>query len=82
MGVGAEDVCVGGGGHVGSGWVERRGGGEGGREEGEGDKEAQREWAMSGGESTAHSVATPGGLACPISQLADREDPAAWRCCR
>ena len=58
--------------------------GEGGREgRGEGGEEAQLEWAMSGGQSTSHSAATPSGLwSCPISQRADRLDPAAWSCCR
>ena len=57
----------------GRGW----GGGEGGS------KEAQHEWARSGGQSTSLSAATPGGLlACPVSQRAVREVPAAWECCR
>jgi len=63
-----------GGGEVGVGW-EEEGGGD--------DKEAQHEWARSGGQSTSLSAAMPRGLsACPVSQRAVREVPAAWECCR
>ena len=59
------------------GWEE---GGEGGERD---DKEAQHEWARSGGQSTSLSAAMPRGLsACPVSQRAVREVPAAWSCCR
>ena len=57
--------------------------GRGGVRGGRWNEEAQLEWATSSGQSTSHSVATPSGLwSCPISQRADRKDPAAWGCCR
>jgi hypothetical protein len=47
-----------------------------------GNKEAQDEWARSGGQSTSLSAATPRGrLACPVNQRAVREVPTAWECC-
>jgi hypothetical protein len=43
----------------------------GGGNSGRGGKEAQHEWAGSGGQSTSLSAATPRGLlACPVSQRA------------
>ena len=75
-----ECVCESGGGRV-ECWD--GGGGEGGVRGGRWNEEAQLEWATSSGQSTSHSVATPSGLwSCPISQRADRKDPAAWGCCR
>jgi hypothetical protein len=46
-------------------------------------KEAQHERARTSGQSMPLSVEIPRGrLACPVSQRAVREVPAAWECCR
>jgi hypothetical protein len=65
------------------GWAGVGGWGVVGEGRGGGNNEAQHEWARSSGQSTSLSAVIPRGLsACPVSQRAVREVPAAWSCCR